>query len=114
MAHMSAIDSDDSRPCTYSEALVALLALVDREVELSVRAESSPTRQLVFASGPLRAGPELGTEPDALIPVSVGEVELALKGAWIERAWRDGSDTSLALLFRGGVLVELDLVREPV
>lgn len=88
---------------------MTLLALVDREVELSVRAESNETRQLLFASGRLRAGPELGTEADALIPVSVGEVELALKGAWIESAWRDDSDSSLVLLFRGGVLVELDL-----
>ncbi len=113
MDEMSAKASDDSRPCTYGEALVTLLALVDREVELSVRAESSPTRQLAFASGPLRAGPELGTEPDALIPVSVGDVELALRGAWIENAWRDDSESSLALLFRGGVLVELDLAQEP-
>ena len=88
-------------------------AMVDREVELSVRAESSPTRQLAFASGPLRAGPELGSEPDALIPISVGEVELAVKGAWIENAWRDDSESSLSFLFRGGVLVELDLAQEP-
>lgn len=107
------IDSHDCIPCTFTEALATLLSLVDREVELSVRAESSPTRQLVFASGPLRAGPELGIELDALIPVSVGGVELALKGAWIESAWRDESESSLALLFRGGVLVELDLAQEP-
>jgi hypothetical protein len=107
--YMNAIGSGDPRPCAYSEALVTLLALVGRVVDLSVRAESVSTRQLVFASGPLRAGPELGSEPDALIPVSVGDVELALKEAWIERAWKDGTDTSLALLFAGGLLVELDL-----
>lgn len=106
------IGSEDSEACTYAEALATLLALVGSEVELSVTAQARPSRQLVSSRGALNAGPELGTDEDALIPFDVGGVQLALKAAWLECAWRELGGASLALLFEGGVLVELDRVAD--
>ncbi len=94
--------------CSYPEALAALLALVESEVELTVTAKARSSRQLLVARGVLDAGPELGTDEDALIPLAVGEAEVALKGAWLEGAWRSRSGSHLALLFEGGVLVEIE------
>lgn len=105
--------SEESEPCTYAEALAALLALVGSEAELTVTAQARSSRPLLSARGMLGAGPELGTEDDALIPLTVGESELALNGAWLERAWRSRSGSQLALLFEGGVLVEIEGAPEP-
>ena len=104
---------EESEPCSYAEALAALLALVGSEVELTVTAKARSSRQLLAARGPLDAGPELGTDEDSLIPLSMGDAEIALKRAWLKGAWRSGSGSHLALLFEGGVLVEIERAPEP-
>ena len=104
--------SQGQSPCSYAEVLATLLALVEREVELTVRSEAHGSRQLVVARGRLEAGPELDLDEDALIPIAVGQAEVALKRSWVERAWCDPDAPSLALRFAGGVLVELDPVEE--
>jgi hypothetical protein len=108
---MRPMDSLD--PCGYPEVLATLLELVGREVELSVLASQQGARELVSLRGLLEAGPELGSDEDSLMPVAVGDGQLALKDAWIERAWRDPGGPALALLFSGGVLVEIEPVAEP-
>jgi hypothetical protein len=99
-------------PCAYSDVLARLLELIGTEVEISVTAQRRPARQLIAAVGRLEAGPELGGDDDPLLPIAVGGVELAVKDGWVKSAWRDPRDSSLALLFHGGVLVEIERAPE--
>ena len=90
-----------------------MLALVGADVELTVSAKPRLSRHLVFGRGVLNAGPELGSDDDALIPVRVGNTDLVLRRAWLASAWRGRSRSWLALLFEGDVLVEIERVADP-
>lgn len=95
-------------PCGFAELLAALLGLVGETVVLSVFAHEQTGRLLATTEGRLEAGVELGTDDDSLLPIRVGETELMVKAGWLERSWRDPSDASLAVLFHGGVVVEIE------
>lgn len=99
--------------CGWGEVLAALLALAGRRVELIVTAATCPWRQILAINGVLETGPEIGSGEDALIAVRVGEGCLALKRGWLERAWCGAGSSELALLFGGGVLVEIEPLAEP-
>lgn len=101
-----------SEPASYEDVLATLLALVGREVELVVISDIRPTRRIVSAQGMLRAGPELGEGTDALLPIAVGGFDVALKRSWVDAGWCDPDGPWLALLFEGGVLVEIDPVAD--
>ena len=103
---------DERNPCSYAQVLATLLALVGAEVELTVSAKPRLSRHLICGRGVLNAGPELGSDEDALIPVRVGGTDLVLKRAWLVSAWRGRSRSWLALLFEGDVLVEIERVAD--
>lgn len=94
--------------CGWQSVLAALLALSGQRVELVVTAAACPWRQILAIDGVLETGPEIGTGEEAMIVASVGEGCLALKRGWLEQAWCGGLGPELALLFHGGVLVEID------
>ena len=105
-------DYEERNPCSYAQVLATVLGLVGAEVELTVSGKPRVSRQLIYGRGVLNAGPELGSDEDALIPVRVGGIDLVLKRAWLANAWSGRSRSWLALLFEGDVLVEIEWVAD--